>query len=200
MHNVEVSKIAVEVINLGGYFAGGYARWEYLQDYKPYGDVDVFCTTSLAFERLGSYMTVRYGLPARTSQFALTWEYVADGHNLQLIRPDYDGFGRKLYGDVEDVIREFDFTVIAVGYNGNFVYHRDFLLDNSLNELRWLRQPTPTECLANYQRLMKYARKGFGVPVITMSKLFSVMRYAGLDDLEISDLDINGGYDEHSNR
>lgn len=192
--NSEVAEIIADVLSLGGFFAGGYVRWEVTEDDKDYTDIDIFCKTSLAFDRLVDFMIERYGVVSKTTPFALTWENVAEGRCIQLIKTDYDSFGRKLYGEPEDIIRDFDFTVIAIATTSvnTYGYHRDFLLDNALNRLTWLRQPNAGECLANFYRLMKYARKGFAVPVPTLVALSKVISEAGLEKYDVTDMDTIG--------
>jgi hypothetical protein len=173
----EIREVYYDVISKGGIICGGYVRYMASPRSDPAcaGDLDVFCPTEEIFEALKEVFRSRLVKRVET-EVAIT--YNRGGRDckyfpsppIQLIKPIREG---KIVanGTMEEILDNFDFTVIRCGLLGikKALVDADFLHDEEKMILRLKNIHCP---ISSTLRCMKYAKKGYWMPPMHVLKLF----------------------------
>lgn len=162
---------------LGMVWCGGYVRWMCSPTRKPEpaNDVDLFPVRKgnedsfLRFLKSEGWdvkheSDTAYTMARRDQLPYITWP------TLQIIR----GFesGRTLtYGSVEDIIANFDFTVVRIGLSTPETALADplFLEDETSKRIHWKNIHCPITAVMRYT---KYAKRGYYASPSEITKLF----------------------------
>lgn len=154
-----------------GFVAGGYGRWMCSPKKEPFEarDVDIFCTSQEAYNKLVQIFTHQEKLKVKhESDISITYqtknnEIWKDCPIINLIKP------RKknqllTYGEtLETVLENFDFSICKVGIlnDKECLADYNFLEDEKAGKIRICKMESPVACLV---RLCKYAKKGYKIP------------------------------------
>lgn len=171
---------------LGGVFMGGYARYCCSEDWspEPASDIDLFpvCTSpgdtsdgifeGWKAELAAEGLTVRH-----ENDISVTYERPSEGilaaaPAVQLIKPMKEG-RINTEGTVEQVLGNFDFTVVRVALNPDRLTATawaSFVSDERNKLLRIINIVCPVSSLL---RVCKYARKGYHCRPAQAMKLFA---------------------------
>jgi hypothetical protein len=163
---------------MGSFICGGYARWcaSPKPDNKAMpGDVDIYSDDEGDFKRLTEVFS-KEGLNIRhENEIALTYVKPQSGMlkytpTNQLIKPNKEGRVVAL-GTREDILSNFDFTVVraAILDSTKVLVDADFIHDETEKILRLKNIHCPISLTL---RCMKYATKGYWLPVPQAMKLF----------------------------
>lgn len=168
------------------FVCGGYARYcaspiDGPRKLSKAGDLDIYCEDEETFNGLYQHFKDAGLEIRRDSDVAITYKKPKDVSNLyyacpaiQLIKPIREG-AIVANGSMEDILRNFDFTVIRCGIvylDGEFqvLADRDFLKDEEKKFLRIKNIHCPISSLL---RFMKYGRKGYSTKPSQLAKLFA---------------------------
>lgn len=160
---------------------GGFVRYMCSPVQTPVGasDMDIYCRNEDAFRKLRKiFQEPPYALQVRhENEMALTYTRPSDpAHPLficptvQLIKPVVEGRVVAL-GTTQEVIENFDFTVIRAGLTSmrEALVDADFEHDETNKILRLKNIHCP---ISSTLRCMKYAKKGYWLPPLQALRLF----------------------------
>ena len=170
----------------GGRIIGGYGRYCCSERQSPHnaGDVDIFPIAEKAdedsnkiFEAWKSALVVEGLTVKHENEVSITYEKPETGPfmacpTVQLIKPTLEG-AIVTEGTVEEVLGNFDFTVVRVALNPDRVTATawaSFIEDDKKGLLRLLNIHCPISSLL---RVCKYARKGYYCRPAEAIKLFA---------------------------
>lgn len=163
--------------NYGMLIIGGYVRWMCSTRYnveRP-GDVDLFPKEEGNEEAFHEYLLSKGFEVRHESEVAYTY----NRHerlpyrlwpNLQVIKGFRDG-ATVTVGSLEEIINNFDFTVVRVGLiNKTYALaDPDFKKDEEAKRLRWKNIHCPISAVI---RACKYVKKGYSVRPMEVLRLF----------------------------
>jgi hypothetical protein len=172
----EIEKVYQDITPLGGIICGGYVRYLASPRLDPCkaGDLDIYCPTQEIFDAVKSKFEEHLQVRVET-EVALTYNRSSDGYYfpapaIQLIKPIREG---KIVanGDMEEILANFDFTVIRCGIKTptTALVDADFIHDETKLILRLKNIHCP---ISSTLRCMKYAKKGYWMPPMHVLKLF----------------------------
>lgn len=176
----EVERLYHEMYKLGGVICGGYVRWmcSPADVPVPAGDVDVYFPEERDFERAKLVLQSRYGL-VKKHENAVSYTF-AKPHNgsrlrgcpdIQLIKPVEEGRIMTVNKGIEEVLVNFDFTVVRAGLVSPRVARVD--ADYNHDEQRKILRLKNIHCpVGSTLRCMKYSKKGYWLPPTQALKLF----------------------------
>lgn len=170
----------------GGRIIGGYARWACSERESPHraGDVDIFPVAEKEGEQTAAiYDAWKKALEAEglivkhENEVSISYEKPETGPflacpTIQLIKPVTQG-AIVTEGTVEEVLGNFDFTVVRVALNPDrttATAWASFVEDDNKGLLRLLNIHCPISSLL---RVCKYARKGYYCRPAEAMKLFA---------------------------
>lgn len=170
----------------GGRVIGGYARWACSERQSPVhaGDVDIFPIaekegddTDAIFEAWKSALVVEGLKVKHENEVSMTYEKPETGPfmacpTIQIIKPTKEG-AIVTVGSLEEVLGNFDFTVVRVALNADRVTATawaSYIEDDKKGLLRLLNIHCPISSLL---RVCKYARKGYYCRPAEAMKLFA---------------------------
>lgn len=177
---LETNDLRIRLRSLEGFICGGYVRWmcSPTQNPKQASDVDVYAYTEKAFNDIMKHFSAAKLVVRYENENAITYVRPADiSHKyyalppIQLIKPIHEG-AMIAVGNMETVIKNFDFTVIRAG-----LINRDLALvdadfehdeQNSILRLKNIHCP-----ISSTLRCMKYAAKGYWLPATQCIALFA---------------------------
>jgi len=157
---------------------GGYVRWMCSPNINPAkpGDVDVYCPEDKIFERMKSTLAKANLGIKNENDIAIA--YIRPTHpnpfftcpTIQLIKPMREGV-IVTDGDMEEIIKNFDFTVIRIGlFNArDATADPQFIEDELASRLRIKNIHCP---ISSMYRVMKYRAKGYWPSTGLLLKLF----------------------------
>lgn len=170
---------------LGGVFMGGYARYCCSEDWspEPASDIDLFPvstsvhTSEQIFEGWKAELAAEGLTIAHDNDISVTYERPSEGllaasPAVQLIKPMKEG-RINTNGTVEEVLGNFDFTVVRVALNPDRLTATawaSFVSDERNKLLRIINIVCPVSSLL---RVCKYARKGYHCRPAQAMKLFA---------------------------
>ena len=164
-----------------GILCGGYVRYmcSPRKNPVPASDLDVYAPSKEAFEILYNTFGGKLRLHIKhENNMAITYGQVDDSEHpffaapdIQLIKPVVEGKVVAM-GSMEEILSNFDFTVIRAGYNGGqeCLVDADFLHDeeNLILRIKNIHCPVSTTL-----RCMKYSAKGYFLLPTQALKLFA---------------------------
>jgi len=171
----EISQVYYDVSARDGIICGGYVRYMCSPRLDPVkaGDLDVFCPTQEVFDTLKKMFDL--SIRAETD-VAITYNRGGSDNRyfpappIQLIKPIREG---KIVanGSLEEILENFDFTVIRCGLTSTHtaMVDADFDHDETNMVLRLKNIHCP---ISSTLRCMKYAKKGYWMPPMHVLKLF----------------------------
>lgn len=176
----EIEMLYLEMSKIGGLICGGYVRWMCSQADQPVppGDIDVYFPSEKDYERAKALFTNKYGLSVKhENAVSLTFAKPPVGNalrgcrDIQLIKPINEGNVNTIHTGIEDVLNNFDFTVVRAGLlNPRLaLIDADFDHDEPRKILRLKNIHCP---VGSTLRCMKYSRKGYWLPPTQALKLF----------------------------
>lgn len=182
----EITKLLDIRDRCGGRIIGGYARWccSERQNLHHANDVDIFPivsqpseTSAAIFEAWKLALTAEGLKQKHENEVSITYEKQEEGPFLacpviQLIKPTLEG-AIVTEGTVEEVLGNFDFTVVRVALNPDRLTATawaSFVADDKKGLLRLLNIHCPVSSLL---RVCKYARKGYYCRPAEAMKLFA---------------------------
>lgn len=143
----------------------------------PAGDMDVYCRTKETFDKLKDLFKAINLSVRHENEMAVTYERIKDPKHplficptIQLIKPVIEGRVVAL-GTTQEVIENFDFTVIRAGLiNPKLaLVDADFEHDEPKKILRLKNIHCP---ISSTLRCMKYSKKGYWLPPMQALRLF----------------------------
>ena len=167
-------------------FCGGFMRYACSprRNPEPASDIDIYSWDYEAFELLKKVFdwVKRYHLEIKhENDMAITYERPKNKDHVfyyvptvQIIKPVIDGKVVAM-GSTQEIISNFDFTVVRVGASAiniscdNIYMDADFMHDEELKILRLKNIHCP---ISSTLRCMKYARKGYYLPPFQTLRLF----------------------------
>jgi len=173
----EISNLFRDVSVRDGVICGGYVR--YMCSPRPdpacASDVDIYSPTEAIFNRLKEHF-IKYLDVRVETEVAVTYKRASFGDRyfpappIQLIKPIREG---KIVanGDMEEILSNFDFTVIRCGLVTTSIalVDADFMHDEEKMVLRLKNIHCP---ISSTLRCMKYSKKGYWMPPMHALKLF----------------------------
>lgn len=175
----EVEQVFMDAARFGAFICGGYARYCASPLYKPVpaSDVDVYCPSIEVFKETERFLKLEKKLEVRAeNEMAITFKHPSEGSYfycppVQLIKPVKKGQVVAM-GSMEEVLFNFDFTVIRAGIlNDSYVLaDKDFLEDERKRILRIKKIHCP---ISSTLRCMKYSRKGYWLKPMEVIKLLT---------------------------
>jgi hypothetical protein len=175
----EIASLYNAIKNLEGMICGGYVRYCGSPVYKPVpaSDVDIYCKDDAVFAGIFYYLKDSNQLEVRhENEISVTFKHPESGPffycpPIQLIKPIKEG-RVVANGSVEDIIGNFDFSVIrcAIITPNSILADKDFMEDEKKKILRLKNIHCP---ISSMLRCMKYSRKGYWMRPIESLKLFS---------------------------
>lgn len=190
VRNKELVKELLKTIGTReAYIMGGFARHCCSPNKaQNYSDIDIYCRDEKAFESMRKKLK-SIGLIEHKKEYKVCIMYrknknVFNNLKVQLIKPIED-FNLKTKGSIEDILRNFDFSIARVGIlNENYcIADEDFLKDEKAKKIRVKFIHCP---ISSTIRLMKYAKKGYKISPREVFKLF--MDWDNRDDDYINTL------------
>lgn len=175
LYNMIISSVGDEA-----FICGGYVRYMASTRHDPFeaGDIDVYSMNTESFMELKSVLRRSYGLTVKhENDVSLTFSRCYDTKNamftcktIQLIKPIKEG-SIITEGSIEDIIDNFDFTVIRCGMVNRdmALVDADFEHDETEKILRLKKIHCP---VSSTLRCMKYSKKGYWLPPTQALKLF----------------------------
>lgn len=162
-----------------GFIAGGYARWVlYGCDNNVVpdpNDIDVFCTSEDSYDSISFRLQALGYHVARDLVNAVEWHRNEDDKPVQVIRPHENKF-IKMHGTPRFVLTNFDYTInmvalvpVSVMASYMVVYDDRVASDNSRKQLIINHINCP---VALASRAIKYAKRGYSIPIRELAKLF----------------------------
>jgi hypothetical protein len=171
----------------GAWIVGGYVRWmcsplaEVVDegehddlDLAPAMDVDLFPKEQQNYDTLVAAMLER-GFPLTyENDICVTFRWQDDPDNekpkIQIIKPSIEGH-IKTTGTFEEVLDNFDFTVVRIGLkdDSTAIADVDFMEHEKAHKLVIKNIVCP---ISSVTRITKYARKGYYISVSQIIKLF----------------------------
>lgn len=164
------------VVHGRGVICGGYARYcaSPLLSPSDAGDVDVYCHSVEAFEELKEDLGLLLKPRIETSR-AVTYERTTSGllaycPEVQLVKP-VEQFRIKTVGSTEDILDNFDFTVVraAIVSPSEAIVDEDFIADESEKRLSLRNIHCP---ISSTLRVLKYANRGYFISPSDVLPLF----------------------------
>lgn len=172
---IELESLLDWVQSLGGCVLGGIVRWMCSPKREPVppGDIDIYARDEASFDALRAYIENTYGAEIyRENPMALSYNRIEGSvlPALQLIKPVHEG-RVVATGDFEEILRNFDFTVVRIGLVSSTMALADpmFLEDEKTMRLRLRNIHCPISSTA---RVTKYCRKGYYAPPSELLRLF----------------------------
>jgi len=165
-----------------GFICGGFARVCLEEDdFKNCQDIDVYCKNIEAFERIKERLLKSLYIEDRSSDIAISFKNAFKGqYPLQLIKPLNQGYVHTSDENIQEVLNNFDFTIIRAGIFKQedtliaFV-DEDFFNDKNRLVIKNIHCP-----IAEVYRISKYIQKGF---LISVKEIIKVLRdWEGRDD------------------
>ncbi len=156
------------------FICGGYVRYMASTRENPHsaGDVDIYCEDNQIFECLREYFK-GYLEESFENLMCLTYkvEPTFSKVPVQLIKPVREG-AIVSDGSMEDVLSNFDFTVVRAGLinESAALVDADFIHDDTNNLIRIKKIHCP---ITSTLRCMKYAKKGYYMRPSECIKLFA---------------------------
>ena len=175
----EVQPVWDMISPLEATICGGFVRFMCAPVQYPTqaGDMDIYCRTAAAFDKIKD-LFLKSGLTVRhENEMAFTYERTKDPKHplficptIQLIKPVIEGRIVAL-GTTQEVIENFDFTVIRAGLISPKIalVDADFEHDevNKIIRIKNIHCP-----ISSTLRCMKYAKKGYWLPPMQATRLF----------------------------
>lgn len=175
-HNVNTDdKFFKNVFELGGFVAGGYARYVVSKNvFAEPNDIDIFCRTIEDEAKLlrffNSVGKVQFKSDLATS-YRVYNEYSYILKKVQLIKPRQEG-NIKTFGTPEEVIDNFDFTINMVAFDDQGFYHCEtFFEDLKAHRLEFNNIHCAVGILT---RIRKYLNKGYKIDISEFLKIYQM--------------------------
>ena len=158
---------------------GGYVRYMCSPSTSPSkpGDLDMYFKNWAEYDAAKEIFT-KEGFEIKfENDVSLAFKLISDVENphfgspvIQLIKPITDG-AIMAQGDMEDIIKNFDFTVVRCGLISSTLakVDADFMHDEAVKVLRIKNIHCP---VSSTLRCMKYSRKGYWLPPLQCCRLF----------------------------
>jgi hypothetical protein len=168
----------LRLIRNHGFISGGFARHYAVRNVEHYSDIDIFAISPDSFNVIVEKLTGFYGLPTSESPNAIQWERVRKTiDKITVIKPFLNSY-MKTYGDIYEVLSQFDFGVCQVALysdalnNGEptLVASRRFVEEEPRKVLRINHINCP---IAVAQRVARYVAKGYNIGIRELAKLFN---------------------------
>lgn len=171
----ELSTLLYNVQERHGYICGGIVRWMCSPKYEPVpaSDIDIYAVDQTHYLELKSYIENDLNASEyHENRMAHTYRQ-REGSvlpRLQLIKPVEEGRVVST-GNFEDILRNFDFTVVRIGLMNDYVALADPMWrDDELNKRIRLRN---IHCpISSTSRILKYTKKGYWCPPSEILRLF----------------------------
>lgn len=174
----EIATLFEHVTRLGGIICGGYVRYcaSPLPEPTKAADVDIYCKDDGIFEAIKKHLKEEMKLEKRhENNMALTFKRPKEGPYayappIQLIKPVREG-AIVANGTMEEIIDNFDFTVIRCGLIDpqTVLADKDFEEDEKSRRLRIKKIHCP---ISSTMRCLKYAKKGYWMRPFDIMGLF----------------------------
>lgn len=137
-------------IDYNGYFiAGGFIR-SFIIGKQP-KDMDIFFDNIEQFELVISQLELLGYTIKRKSKYAYTM--IKDNKTIQLIK--------NINGPIEEVFKDFDFTVCQVAVKDKVLYYKQSFFDDLDNKRLVLNEESFNRCATTLERVIRYASYGF---------------------------------------
>jgi hypothetical protein len=177
----EVRPVLDIVEPLGGIICGGYVRFMAApgRNPKPAGDVDIYCEDGDIYEHIKEALDAEL-VQRHENEISITYKTPDDEDSplylspvVQLIKPVKEG-RVVTQGDLEEILSNFDFTVIRAGlipgtHGKRALVDADFDHDERKHRIRIKNIHCP---ISSVFRIIKYAKKGYWCPVPEVARLF----------------------------
>lgn len=190
---LEIESIYQLITPLNAFICGGYVRYMVSPRIEPIpaADVDIYCLEESAYDKLLKLFSELGFNKKHENNMAVSYEYHKDERfryspPLQIIKPVKEG-GIVAFGSIQEVIENFDFSVIRCGLIGSktALVDGNFLYDEERKKLRLKNIHCP---ISSTLRCMKYSRKGYFLRPTECLKLFLDWENRGEDyRLKIAD-------------
>lgn len=175
----EVRVLYRDMKDFGGLVCGGYVRWMCSPADKPVypGDVDVYFPEEKDFNR-AKVLLLSHGLKKKHEN-DVSFTFTKPGFlsryrglpSIQLIKPVEVGRIMSVNKGVEEILKNFDFTVVRAGMVGRRLCRVDADFEHDEKDLR-LRLKNIHCPVGSTLRCMKYRGKGYWLPPTETLKLF----------------------------
>lgn len=158
---------------------GGYVRYMCSPSTSPSkpGDLDMYFKNWYSYDA-GKETFINEGFETKfENDVSLAFKLISDVESphfgspvIQLIKPIEDG-AIMAVGEMEDIIKNFDFTVVRCGLISSTIalVDADFMHDEATKVLRIKNIHCP---ISSTLRCMKYSRKGYWLPPLQCCRLF----------------------------
>lgn len=168
--------------NLDSFIMGGYVRYMASKNQNPIpaGDCDIYSKTEGSYNTFAKVLKEKHGLTVKhENDISMTFNNPGDASHklfscptIQLIKPINKG-AIVATGTMEDILSNFDFTVIRCGVLAydppTALVDADFEHDEEKKVLRIKNIHCP---ISSTLRCMKYAKKGYWIPPMHILPLF----------------------------
>jgi len=165
----EVEEV-MDIIGSKGFIAGGCPRYFAVDDEIPYSDIDVYCKSEEYFNDICQALEKAGWQKTSESVNAVRYRKSPGGVIVEVIKP-FQNEHMKTFGEPEEVIQQFDFTVTKAYFKDKRTVVVDEALIEDVKRRRLIITSIPCP-IAVAQRVTKYARKGFSIGVRELVKLF----------------------------
>lgn len=168
-----------EINNGDCIICGGYVRYMCSTHSNPAkaGDVDLYFKSEEVFNEIKDRL-IKVGFESKhENDICVSFKLISDVESkffgtpqIQLIKPIVDG-SIVATGDMEEILSNFDFTVVRAGFVSPEVafVDADFIHDESKRILRIKNIHCP---ISSTLRCMKYSKKGYWLPPLQCCRLF----------------------------
>jgi hypothetical protein len=157
---MKVKLVPIELVHLildwfpnidyqGYYIAGGFIRSYYLK--KQPKDMDIFFEDLSQLDIVISKLKLQGYTVKKKTRYAITMEN--GNKTIQLIR--------NINGSIEEVFKDFDFTVCQVAVKGDSLWYGDSFFDDLENKRLVLNEESFNRCATTLERVVRYASYGF---------------------------------------
>lgn len=175
----EIKNLFNIVMQHNAFICGGYVRYMASERIDPIigADVDVYCNDETSFDNLKYVFKTKELYVKHENEISITYSRPGDCGNIffasppiQLIKPVKEG-SIVAVGTMEDILSNFDFTVIRCGLVSDSIalVDADFEHDEQKKILRLKNIHCP---ISSTLRCCKYSRKGYWLPPTQAFKLF----------------------------
>lgn len=177
----EIADVAMDIWGQNGTICGGYVRYmcSPLDDPVSASDLDVYCKSEEIYNKLKNLLgNIRRLSVRHENEISLTFSKVTNYEHeyfgsppIQLIKPLKEG-RVVTNGTMEEVLSNFDFTVIRAGLltEKSALVDADFLHDEKHKFLRLKNIHCP---ISSTLRCCKYSRKGYWLSPYNAYTLFA---------------------------
>jgi len=157
-----------------GFICGGFARVCLEEkDFKECQDIDIYCKNVEAFERIRKRLLAEsLHIESRTSDIAISFKCAFTGkYPIQLIKPLNQGYVHTSDENIEEVLNNFDFTIVRAGIyllNDELkaICDENFFKDKNKLVIKNIHCP-----IAEVYRIAKYVNKGFTISTLEVVKV-----------------------------